>query len=118
MVLGFMSHLAECPHFSWEEFGGHEVGHRLHPEIDGKDEDAAEDDAAPVDNHGVLLQVPVLQVGGEEQGGAEDGEAADRGDGGGEIEVPPLEPDQQAGEGEGGDETNCSNEDRRVVGVP
>ena len=54
------------------------------------------------------LQVPVLQVGGKEQGGAEGGQAADRGDGGGEVEVPPLEPDQQAGEGEGGDETKIA----------
>ena len=99
-------YLAECPYFSWEEFRGHKVCHRLHPEIDNEDEDASKDNTAPIDDHRVRLQVPVLQVDGKEQGGAEDGKNADRGDGGGEVEVPPLEPDQQAGEGEGGYETN------------
>ena len=61
--------------------------------------------------------MPVLQVGGKEQGGGEDGQAADGGDGGDKVEVPPLEPDQQAGEGEGGDETNSSNEDGGIVSV-
>ena len=118
-VLGFdaLAYLAECSHFRREEFRGHEVGHRLHPEIDAEDEDAAKDDAAPVDDHGVRLHVPVFQVGGEEQGGAEGGEAAHRGDGRGEVEVSPLEPDEQAGEGERGDETNCSNENGGIVGV-
>ena len=75
------SYFAECPNFSREEFRGHEVCHRLNPEVDAEDEDTAEDDAAPVDDRGLLLQVPVLQVGGEEQGGAEGGQADDGGDG-------------------------------------
>ena len=89
----------------------------MNPEIDKEDQDAAEDDAAPVDDHGLLLQVPVLQVSGKEQGGSKDGQAADRGDGGGEVEVPPLEPDKETGEGEGGHETNCSYKDGGIAGV-
>ena len=89
----------------------------MNPEVDAEDKNTAKDDAAPVKDHSVLLEVPVLQVDGKEQGGAEDGQAADGGDGGGEVEVPPLEPDQQAGEGEGGHKTNCSNENGRVVCV-
>ena len=105
-----LSHLAECSHFSREEDGGHKVRHRLHAEIHRKNQDAAKYlqvpklnrkymnaakyHAAPVHNQHMLLQVPVLEVGGKEQGGGKDGKAADRGDGGGDIEVPSLEPDQ------------------------
>ena len=89
-----LPYLAKSPDFSWEEFWGHQVGHRLDPEIDAEDEDAPEDDAAPADDDRLLLQVPVLQVGGEEQGGAEGGQADDGGDGWGEVEVPSLEPSQ------------------------
>ena len=91
-ILLHLLYLAKCPDFSWEEFWGHEVGHRLDTEVDAKDEDAAEDDAAPVDDDRLLLQVPVLQVGGEEQGGAEGCKADDGGDGWGEVEVPSIEP--------------------------
>ena len=76
----------------------------MDPEVDAEDKNAAKDYAAPVKDDCIRLQMPVLQVCGKEQGGAKDGQAADRGDGGGEVELPPLEPDQQAGEGEGG---NC-----------
>ena len=89
-----LPYLAKSPDFSWEEFWSHQVGHRLDPEIDAEDEDAAKDDAAPVKDHGVLLHVPVLQVCGKEQGGAKGGQAAHRGDGWGEVEVPSLEPSQ------------------------
>ena len=73
LCLGFdaLAYLAECSHFCREELRGHEVGHRLHPEIDAEDEDAAKDDAAPVDDHGVRLHVPVLQVVCKEQRSAE-----------------------------------------------
>ena len=89
----------------------------MNPEVDAEDKNTAKDDAAPVKYDCVRLEVPVLQVGGKEQGGGEDGQAADGGDGGGEVEVPPLEPDKETGEGEGGHETNCSYKDGGIVGV-